>query len=187
MLEPIYIKPKEVISKQFLQELKEINSRYTKNKKFFQYQHSIKKLFKLEDISKIKRETFFYLAGFLESESSLTFTIKKNQTSKFGVYFNFEFNLTQHINGISNLVLAMEVFKTGRIHFKSGSCATFVYTIYNRRSLEEKIIPFYEKFVIPYGSYAKAIRVKKFKEIFQLFKEKAHLDINRIIIDILPL
>lgn len=183
----IYLKPKEKVSGLFLNQLRKINAKYTKTKKFSEYEKAIQKLFELTRVSKKTREALFYLGGFLEGEASLNLGAKKNKTSKFKVFFDPEFNITQHINGISTLYLAMQVFQTGRIRFKSGSLATFVYTIDNRQALKEKIIPFYEKYVHPYGSNNKKNRVKQFKKVLILFEEKAHLDLNRMLNEMIPL
>lgn len=182
----LYLKPKENVSDRLLTQLKQINSSYTKIKNFSHYEKQIQNLFELEPINKITKGTLFYLAGFLEGEASLNLGAKKNQTSAFNVFFDPEFNITQHINGINNLYLAMQVFRTGRIRFKSGSLATFVYTIDNRQALKEKIIPFYEKYVI-YGSKVKRNRIKKFKQVLVLFEEKAHLNQKRMINEMIPL
>ena len=103
------------------------------------------------------------------------------------VFFDPEFNITQHINGIQNLYLALCVFQTGRIRYKSSSNATFVYTIDNRKSLIEKVIPFYETYVKPYGCKVKVSRVKTFKQVLKLIDEKAHLNSDRLINEFLPL
>lgn len=182
-----YLKPKQKVSEEILIKLKNANWKYSKTKKFLDYQREIRNLFKLMPVSQIKTECKFYLAGFLEGEASLNIGAKKNTTSKFKVYLDPEFNITQHLNGISNLYLAMCIFQTGRIRFKSGSLATFVYTIDNRIALEEKIIPFYEQYVNLYCSDAKKKRVSQFKKLLILFKEKAHLDLDRMLYEVLPL
>lgn len=182
----IYLKPGQHVSKYFLNRLKHINQQYTKTKKFSQYEKQIQTLFQLEPQIKKTKTIFFYLAGFIEGEGSINLGAKKNQTSRFKVFFDPEFNLTQHINGIQNLYLALNVFKTGRIRFKTGSKATFVYTIDNRQALKEKVIPFYETYV-KYGSKFKTFRVKQFKRVLQLFDEKAHLNYDRMIHEMIPL
>ena len=183
----IYLQPGEVISPEIINELQIANAQYTKTKNFAEYQRSIQRIFHLKPIQTKKMALQFYLAGFLEGEASLNVGAKKNQSSKFKVYIDPEFSVTQHINGISNLYLAMFVFQTGRIRHKAGSNATFVYTIDNRQSLEEKVIPFYEKYVRLYGSAFKERRVRLFKKLLCLFKEKAHLELDRMINEILPL
>jgi hypothetical protein len=183
----IYLKPGQKVSETFLVQLNKINQDYSQTKKFLKYYGDIESLFKLSPVTKKTIQCHFFLAGFLEGEGCLNIGAKKNNTSRFKLYLDPEFNLTQHINGISNLYLAMCVFQTGRIRFKSGSLATFVYTIDNRLSLEQKVIPFYENYVILYGCAAKKKRLVLFKKLLQLFKEKAHFDLNKMVYEILPL
>lgn len=183
----VCLQPKQHVSEALLQKLKQINQQYTKTKKFSQYENQIQQLFQVKPVTKITKAALFYLAGFIEGEGSLNLGAKKNTTSMFKVFFDPEFNITQHINGIQSLYLALHVFQTGRIRFKSGSNATFVYTIDNRQALKEKIVPFYERYVNPFGSKAKTCRVKRFKRVLILFDEKAHLNYNRMINELIPL
>nr|ALA63887.1 putative LAGLIDADG homing endonuclease [Pseudopleurococcus sp. A SAG 2039] len=183
----VYLNPGQSVSETFLVQLKKINQDYSQTKKFLKYCRDIESLFKLSPVTKKTTQCHFFLAGFLEGAGCLNIGAKKNTTSRFKLYLDPEFNLTQHINGISNLYLAMCLFQTGRIRFKSGSLATFVYTIDNRLSLEQKVIPFYENYVILYGCSAKKKRLAVFKKLLQLFKEKAHLDLDKMVYEILPL
>ena len=73
---------------------------------------------------------------------------------------------------------ALLLFETGSIHFKSGSDGTFVYRIDNRRSLAEKVIPFWETYVFPY---------QDFKEIITLLENKEHKNLFSFRDQILPL
>jgi hypothetical protein len=73
-------------------------------------------------------------------------------------------NEVQHINGICHLYAALSIFKTGRIRHKGGSNATFVFVIDNRVSLEDKVIPFFESYVVPYASFEKVERMQTFKK-----------------------
>jgi LAGLIDADG endonuclease len=183
----IYLKPNEKISEFILNKLKKANIDYSKNKNFSKYKLAIQDIFKLKPLTKITIEAKYYLAGFLEGEGSLNVGIKKNNSTRFKLYLDPEFNITQHINGISNLFLAMLIFNTGRIRYKSGSNATFVYTIDNRKSLEEKIIPFYENYVNKYGCEVKKNRLILFNKLLGFFNKKDHLNFEKLIFEILPL
>lgn len=182
----VHLNPGEKISQEMLQKLTAINERYTQKKNFSEYESSIRQLFNLKQVT-IRKSSLLYLAGFLEGEASMSVGAKKNQSSKFKVYMDPEFNITQHINGVSNLYLAMVFFKTGRIRHKGGSNATLVFTIDNRRSLKEKVLPFYEKYIQPFGSPVKVRRTRIFQELLRLFDEKAHLDLDRFLYEVLPL
>lgn len=183
----LFLEPGEAISPELLTQLAEINHRYTQTKDFSKYQQDLGKLFDLPQ-PKINNRTADYIAGFLEGEGSLSVGAKKNTTSKFKVYIDPEFNVTQHINGMANLYLILCFFKTGRMRHKNGSNATFVFTIDNRVSLEQKVIPFYEDYLAShFGTPVKKRRVWIFKKLLELFKQKAHLDLDRMLYEVLPL
>jgi hypothetical protein len=183
----MFLEPGEKISQDFLQKLAEINAHYTKKKDFLKYQQDLGKLFDLPS-PKINNRTTDYLAGFIEGEGSLSVGAKKNLTGKFKVYIDPEFNITQHINGIANLYLVLSYFKTGRLRHKTGSNATFVFTIDNRLTLEQKIVPFYESYLSSdFGTSVKKRRVWIFKALLNLFNEKAHFDLERMLFEVLPL
>jgi hypothetical protein len=186
--ETVYLKlkPGEAISQEILENLAAMNEKYSRDKNFPDYQRSIAHLFQLKPVN-LTEKSLFYLGGFIEGEGSMSVGAKKNHTSKFKVYIDPDFNITQHVNSISNLYLAMCVFQTGRIRYKSGSHATFVYVIDNRRNLKEKVLPFYEKYIFPFGSPDKKRRAQIFEQLLDLFEEKAHLDLNRMLYEVLPL
>lgn len=183
----VFIQPGEKISEDFLAKLAAINAQYSKKKDFTKYQLDLMTLFDVP-MPKINARTVHYLAGFVEGEGSLNVGAKKNSTGRFKVYIDPEFSITQHINGFANLYLALCYFKTGRIRHKSGSNATFVYTIDNRLSLEQKVVTFYENYLSSsFGTPVKKRRVWVFKKLLELFNEKAHLDLERMLYEVLPL
>jgi hypothetical protein len=183
----IYLQPGEKISPEFLEKLREVNNKYTEIRSFPKYQKDLLELFQLQSPPNITKEVQAYLAGFIEGEGSLNAGIQKNSTSTFGLYIDPEFSVTQHVNGMSNLYLILTFFQTGRIRHKNGSNATFVFTIDNRVSLEEKVVPFYEKYTLNFSVPYKKRRTNMFKKLLQLFNEKAHLDQTRLLDEVLPL
>lgn len=152
------------------------------------YTKRVRELFKLKSVPITERRLCF-LAGFIEGEGSISIGAKKNNAHKFGLELDPVFNLTQRVEGVSNLYLALEVFQTGRIRFKSGSNATLVFVIETRRSLEEKVCPFFDKYMIKYNlfSNSKQSRYLKFKRMLELFNEGAHLDRDQFINGLLPI
>jgi len=171
---------------EILQHVKKINETYSKSKDFPKYMRDLAELFELEKpISTTESKLFF--GGFVEGEASLNVSAKRLETAKFGLLVDPEFSVTQHINGISHLYAALSIFQTGRIRYKAGSNATFVFIIDNRVSLEEKVIPFYENYVVPYASPIKVERMQTFKELLLIFKEKEHLDLGYFLNKVLPL
>lgn len=174
MQESINLLPKHKVSTLILTELQKANKN-TSN--FTLYKKTIKKIFKLTDCSYSTKNYKFFVAGFLVGEASINVSAKKNDTCKFGMVIDPEFNIAQHINGICYLYATLSLFNTGKIYFKSGSNATFVYKISNRESLHTKIMPFYETYVYNFMSENHKQRIKVFNEILVLLKKKAHTDI----------
>jgi hypothetical protein len=117
----------------------------------------------------ITHELKYYLAGFIEGEGSVTVSIKEHPTIKYGLRLDPEFFLYQHKAGIKLLELAQDVFGTGRIFPKHGSENVLVYSITSRRSLYERVIPFFEKYMI---FSAKGETFQMFKEIVVAMEER---------------
>nr|YP_009306385.1 hypothetical protein [Caulerpa cliftonii]AOP19289.1 hypothetical protein [Caulerpa cliftonii] len=133
---------------------------------------------------KITTKYKYFLGGFVEGEGSLCVSIK-NQNQK--IRIDPEFNICQHKNGIIHLIAFMFLFRTGSIVFKSGSNATYVFKITNRKSLKEKFIPFYKRFILPYASYQKNQRFYIFQSILDLLEKKVHLSKKGLAFKVLPL
>ncbi len=117
----------------------------------------------------VTQELKYYLAGFIEGEGSLTVSIKEHPTVRYGMHLDPEFFLYQHKAGIKLLELAKDVFGTGRIVPKSGSENVLVFSITSRRSLYEKVIPFFEKYMI---FSAKWETFLMFREIVKAMEER---------------
>lgn len=180
------VAPGEKLSEEVLYTLKVANDTYTKDKSFPKYSENIQKIFQVK-ASNQTTERKLFLGGFMEGEASLNISAKKHDQARFGILLDPELSLTQHVNGVKNLLDAMDVFQTGRIRHKTGSNATLVFTISNRQSLEEKVIPFYDAYVTPYGSATKQERLRNFKQIIQHFNSGCHKDLNCFVNQMLPL
>ncbi len=120
-----------------------------------------------------EHETKWFLAGFIEGEGSLCVSIKAHPTAKFGYYVDPEFFIYQHKSGVSVLKLAQEIFGTGSIHPKQGNEDVLVYAITSRRSLRERVIPFFETYMV---LSAKRDVFERFREIVIAMEDrKEHL------------
>jgi hypothetical protein len=182
-LKPIKLAPGEKLNEELVEATRIMNAG---KPDFIVYTKRVRDTFGLTQ-TQITEKTRYFLAGFIEGEGSLSIAIKKNINGKFGFELDPMFSITQHINGIKHLYDALELFKTGRIRHKQGSNATMVFVIEPRLSLQEKVCPFYENYVYPYSSPVKKIRYQNFKKMLELFDEKAHLDKDRLIYEMLPL
>nr|YP_009519142.1 hypothetical protein [Caulerpa verticillata]AYC65117.1 hypothetical protein [Caulerpa verticillata] len=127
----------------------------------------------------------YFLAGFIEGEGSCCIFIKmrKNQS----IRIDPEFNISQHRDGIVHLIACMNLFKTGNICFKTASRNTFVFKITNRTALQEKLIPYYKKYVLPYTCKHKKYSFQLFVSIINLLQQKVHLNPENFALKILPL
>jgi hypothetical protein len=109
----------------------------------------------------VEEQKRWFLAGLIEGEGSLCVSIKAHKPSRFGYLVDPEFFVYQHKNRRGLLELAQHVFQTGRISPKHGNEDVLVYAITSRRSIAERVIPFYERYM--------AFSFKK--RDFQLFRD----------------
>lgn len=185
-MSPLLLQPQDPFPEDILKQLTDANLSYSDSKNFPSYKEQIRKIFNLDE-PQVTKESKLYLAGFLEGEASMNVSIKKLDNAAFGVILDPEFSITQHANGVENLYLAMCIFQTGRITKKSGSKATLVYKIDNRQTLLDKVLKFYDEYVIPYGSKNKLERKKRFLEILKAFEQGKHKELATFINEMLPL
>ncbi len=182
----IFLKPGEKLSTEIIDGLKEANARINKNKNFDQYMKTIQTLLQFPDYKPLNESQKYYLAGFLEGEGSICVGAKKGKNCKFGAYLDPGFNVTQHVNGAKHLFECLCFFRTGRIRHKAGSNATLVFEIDTRKSLQEKVVPFYKEYVIPSACEAKKIRFQQFCSLLDAFDQKKHQEKNLFLYELLP-
>ena len=115
----------------------------------------------------------WFLAGLIEGEGSLCISLKKHPSAKFGFYIDPEFFIYQHKSARELLDRAKTFFGTGRIVPKPGNEDVLVFIIASRRSIIEKVIPFYEKYM-RYGSEIKWKNFLMFREATLALENKAH-------------
>ncbi len=182
----IYLKPGETLPNSVKEALQNANSNFSRTRNHSDY---VNQLFKIFDYvpKKIGLREKYFLGGFVEGDGSINVSAKKLRNAAHGIHIDPEFNITQHVNSVELLMLALTVFQTGRIRYKSGSNATLVLTIDNRNDLENKVIPFYKKYVNSIGSSVKTERILKFEKILAHIKENHQQDISILINEILPL
>lgn len=114
-----------------------------------------------------------FLAGFIEGQGSLSVSIKANANSKFGYRIDPEFYLYQKASGLPLLEATQKMFGTGSIYLKSGTDNTYVFAIRNRRSIKEKVIPYFEKYVLNLScKYSSTFEL--YKKVIELLENKEH-------------
>ncbi len=112
----------------------------------------------------------YFLAGFVDGEGSFNVSFARHPGLKSKWIITARFQVYQHTNHAEILQIFQETFKTGRIHPKSGS-NVMVFTIDSKRSLEEKVIPFFQK----YSLGTKASVFEQWVTIVQMLNRKEHL------------
>lgn len=187
--EEFYLRPRESLSYEIRRRIQAANTAKRNSKNFQQYKSEIQNIFGIRN-KKITENDLIFLGGFIEGEGSLSVSIKTTNAAEsrnFNVLLDPEFTITQQANGASLLYLALDHFGTGTISYKTGSNSTLVYKIDNRRSLQEKVVPFYRKYVIPYGSRAKIRRFETFQDLLDAFNRNEHQNADTLINVLLPL
>lgn len=164
--------------------LKKLNDQYTLKKNYVTYFENLLSLFNVSS-TVIKTKHKYFLGGFIAGEGSLNVSAKK--MAEKALMIDPEFSITQHINGVHILLLAMCIFQTGRLSYKSGSKATLVYRIDNRKSLKTKVLPFFKTYVTPFSSVFKKHRTEQFEKLLILFEQGVHKSCDGMCNEILPI
>jgi len=121
----------------------------------------------------ISEEFKWFLAGLIEGEGSICISLKQHPTAKFGYYIDPEFFIYQHKSARELLENAKTFFRTGSIVPKPGNEDVLVYKVTSRRSIIEKVIPFFEKYM-RYGSEIKRHNFSMFKEVTIALENREH-------------
>jgi hypothetical protein len=121
----------------------------------------------------ISEKKCWFLAGLIEGEGSLCVSIKAHKPSRFGFLIDPEFFIYQHKIRRGLLELACEVFETGKIYPKVGNEDVLVYSIVSRRSITERVLPFFERYM---AFSFKTHDYHLFREIMMALDRKQHFD-----------
>jgi hypothetical protein len=116
----------------------------------------------------------WFLAGFIEGEGALCVSIKQHPTCRSGYYVDPGFFLYQHESGRPILELAQRTFASGRISPKGGSPRVLVYEVSSSAVLRERVVPFFERYVVPFS--CKTGTFERFKEILDAMHRREHHD-----------
>ncbi len=122
-----------------------------------------------------KRYLHYYIAGFVDGEGSFNVSMKPHSKMRFGWVVDPEFQVYQHKNNFRILKIIENVFKCGCIKPKSPTSNVMVFKVMNRRSLLEKVVPFFDRYPL---LSIKQEDFQRFKEILLIMKEKKHLELE---------
>ncbi|NCU28878.1 MAG: hypothetical protein EOM85_04400 [Candidatus Moranbacteria bacterium] len=120
-----------------------------------------------------RRNLYYYFSGFVEGEGCFSVSIKENNQMKFGWVVDPMFSLYQHKNNVSILELFQKELSCGYIVEKQGNPEVMVLIVDNRRTLEEKIIPFFRKYHF-LGTKQNDFII--FQNIIEMMRDKKHLE-----------
>ena len=113
----------------------------------------------------------YYLAGFADGESTFSVAILKTDSQKFGWALDPCFQVYQHEKQREILDIFKNVFQAGSVYRKSGIHPVLNFCIQSRRSVIEKVIPFFDR----YPLVTKKDSYEKFREIVMAMERGEHL------------
>jgi hypothetical protein len=135
-------------------------------------------------LSEDQKSTFktSWFAGFWEGEGSITSSVKKIKTLRFGYQFLNEVSICQHVSGIHHLWWAKHnlFHDIGNITYKLGSDATFTYQFSNTKALNKYFVPWYKEHVLPFVSVTQVDHWNKWVQLVELKKTTANWDLTDV-------
>lgn len=111
----------------------------------------------------------FYLSGFVDGEGSFIVSVRRRQDHASGWQVDMTFNVSQKERHI--LAYFKRYLGCGR--FQARPDGIFYYVVSNQRSIQERIIPFFERF--PFLSQRKQSNFAIFKKIASIVARQEHL------------
>lgn len=183
----IYLKPGEYLPNTTKEALKNAGNNLSRTRNYSNYISELANIFGKPIPRRIGLREKYFLGGLIEGDGSINVSVKKLRNAAHGIHIDPEFSITQHTNSVELLILACCFFQTGRIRHKKGSKATLFFVIDNRDSLENKVVPFYKKYINPIGSAVKTTRLQRFEKILAHIRENHQQDLDILVNEMLPL
>ncbi len=116
----------------------------------------------------------YYLAGFVDGEGTFSVAIIRHPAQRLGWMINPVFQVYQHEKHREILELFREYFGTGNVYRKSGSHPVLTFSIDSRKSLLERVLPFFER----YPLIVKRDEFRRFSAIVHAMELKEHLTVS---------
>lgn len=114
-----------------------------------------------------------YLAGFIDGEGCFSVSVHPQPGAKWGWLIDPDFTINQHKQSRELLESIQKFFECGKIYEKSPNKSNVLtYTVYGRRTIFEKIIPFLDAYPLISN---KRLDYIKFREIIVRLMNKEHL------------
>ena len=116
----------------------------------------------------------YYLAGFVDGEGTFSVAIIRHPAQRLGWMINPVFQVYQHEKHREILDLFRDYFGTGAVYRKSGTHPVLTFSINARKSLLDRVIPFFER----YPLLVKRDEFRRFRQIVEAMEKKEHWDIK---------
>ena len=114
-----------------------------------------------------------WIVGFVDGEGSFSVTINKSNSMKISYQVLPEFVVVQHEKDIKLLYALKAYFQCGVVRKSHGDRQC--YRVRDFKSLQDKIIPFFEKHGL---KTLKNVDFLKFKQIIRIISEEKHLTLE---------
>ena len=122
-------------------------------------------------------ETANWISGFTDGEGSFVISVIKNPTTRFGKQIFPEFVITQGAKSLNALEAIKKFFDCGSIvlnkRYDNHNEHLYRYCVRSILELEEKIIPFFDRFSL--RTYKRKDFVL-FKKVIKMMRKKQHLE-----------
>ena len=125
-----------------------------------------------------RKYLYYYFAGFVEGEGCFSVSIKPHKQMKFGWVIDPVFSIYQDKENRNILEIFQQELHCGYIVEKQDKPDVLVLVVDNRRTLEEKIIPFFNKYRFLGTKWNDFLL---FSQIVKMMKEKKHLEKSGLI------
>ena len=124
---------------------------------------------KPEWLTSIPPRIGYYLSGFVDGEGSFIVSVRRRQDHTMGWQVDMTFNVSQKERHI--LAYFKRYLGCGR--FQSRPDGVFYFVVSNQRSIQERVIPFFDEF--PFLSQRKQSNFAIFKKIAAIIAKQEHL------------
>lgn len=119
-------------------------------------------------LKRIPNHIGWYISGFADGEGSFNVSLKKDADYRIRWHIEPSFNISQR--DVTMLALCKRYLGVGTIRRRSDG--VHYYEVRNYRALQERVIPFFEKFT--FFSAAKKNNFSIFVRIIRMMNEHAH-------------
>ena len=119
----------------------------------------------------------YYLSGIIDTNGTFGILIKQENSTKFGWAIDPEFKVIQEKKDVEILNLLKRTLSCGKIQQNLKQKNILEFVVQNRRSLVEKVVPFFKR----YQLIIKEKNFEHFVKVLEMLNSKKHSEKNGII------